>query len=225
MEVIRFLSILVALVGAVSCSNNPELETGEIKTFQVFQKALSQPKKPEVFVDARQLLPRKKVDEFQAPVLYVKLETGQNGTLTLYPGQGVGQTWLGADGATITFDQGVLKASRGMGDDLMGSSSFMPLWTKIKDHETAYIRELNYLTGNNKTSSLLLNCKMKKSEKLEQVEIWDVKFLVRKFTEECFNDHKVVTNIYYLDNYNRVRKSLQYHGETVGYIQTERLDR
>ena len=37
--------------------------------------------------------------------------------LTPIPGQGVGQTWLGADGATITLDKGVLKASRGMGND------------------------------------------------------------------------------------------------------------
>ena len=37
---------------------------------------------------------------------------GQNGTLTPYPGKGIGQTWLGADGATITMEQGVLKASK-----------------------------------------------------------------------------------------------------------------
>ena len=30
-----------------------------------------------------------------------------------YPGQGVGQTWLGADGATITLEQGILTASEG----------------------------------------------------------------------------------------------------------------
>ena len=222
---IKCFIIIVALFAIVSCSNNSELETGEIKIFEVFNKALNQPKKPSVFLDSKQLLPREKVDAIQTPILYVKLETGQNGTLTLYPGQGVGQTWLGADGATITFDQGVLKASRGMGDDLMGSSSFVPQWAKIKDDEITYVRELDYLTGNNKTSTLVLNCTMKKSENQEQIEIWDVKFKVRLFTEVCFSDDKIITNTYYLDTYNRVRKSLQYHSETVGYIQTERLDR
>ena len=222
---IKCFIIIVALFAIVSCSNNSELETGEIKIFEVFNKALNQPKKPSVFLDSKQLLPREKVDAIQTPILYVKLETGQNGTLTLYPGQGVGQTWLGADGATITFDQGILKASRGMGDDLMGSSSFMPQWTKIEDNETAYIRELNYLTGNNKISSLVLNCTIKKDKKREQVDIWDVNFIVRKFTEECLNDRKAITNTYYLDTDNLVRKSLQYHSETVGYIQTMRLDK
>ena len=35
-----------------------------------------------------------------------------------------------ADGATITLERGILKASRGMGNDLMGSTSMLP-WSKI----------------------------------------------------------------------------------------------
>ena len=63
--------------------------------------------KPKIFFDARNLLNRKQIDAADIPVLFVELETGQNGTLTLYPGQGFGQTWLGADGATITLEGGV----------------------------------------------------------------------------------------------------------------------
>ena len=87
--------------------------------------------KPKQLIDARNLINRKQIDAANIPVLFVELASGQNGTLTPYPGQGVGQTWLGADGATITLERGILKASRGMGDDLMGSSSSMPPWSKI----------------------------------------------------------------------------------------------
>ena len=83
------------------------------------------------FIDARYLLSREQVDAAKTPVLFVELASGQNGTLTPYPGQGFGQTWLGADGATITLERGILKASRGMGDDLMGSSVSIPPWSKI----------------------------------------------------------------------------------------------
>ena len=41
----------------------------------------------------------------------------------MYPGQGVGETWLGADGATINLDKGILKATGGMKGDLMGADS------------------------------------------------------------------------------------------------------
>ena len=90
-----------------------------------------QSKQPKQFVNARNLINRAQINAANVPVLFVELASGQNGTLTPYPGQGVGQTWIGADGATVTLERGILKASRGMGDDLMGSFSFMPNWSKI----------------------------------------------------------------------------------------------
>ena len=140
MEVNKFLIISVSILFMVSCSNTPELETGEIKTLAILEQAFQQSNKPKRFIDARLLLTREQVDEAKVPVLFVELPSGQNGTLTPYPGQGIGQTWLGADGATITTDKGVLKASRGMGDDLMGSTSSMPPWSKIKHKSHTYSR-------------------------------------------------------------------------------------
>ena len=97
------------------------------------------------------------------PVLFVGLTSGQNGILTPYPGQGDGQTWLGADGATITLGKGVLKASRGMGDDLMGSSSFMPPWSNIKKKHKLIAAKLPILLGIIKFLSVFLAVILKKS--------------------------------------------------------------
>ena len=128
----KFLACLSFILTLASCSNAPEMETGEIRTLQLLKKAFEGSNKPKRFIDARNLINREQIDAASTPVLFIELESGQNGTLTPYPGQGVGQTWLGADGATVTLERGVLKASRGMGDDLMGSTSSMPLWSKIK---------------------------------------------------------------------------------------------
>ena len=65
-----------------------------------------------------------------APMLFVELKSGQTAPHPL-SWQVIGQTVVAADGATITLERGVLKASRGMGNDLMGSSSSMPAWSKI----------------------------------------------------------------------------------------------
>ena len=119
------LVILATILILTACSNTPDLETGEIKTLHLLKQALDDSNKPKRFIDARNLLSRKQIDAANTPVLFVELASGQNGTLTPYPGQGVGQTWLGADGATITLEQGILTASRGMGDDLMGSQSLV----------------------------------------------------------------------------------------------------
>ena len=218
-----FISILISIL--TSCSNTPELETGEIKILAILEKALLQSNQSKQFIDSRLLLNRKQIDEAEVPVLFIELPSGQNGTLTLYPGKGIGQTWLGADGATITFNKGVLKASRGMGDDLMGSSSSMPTWSKINQKIQIYNREFSYISGNNKILKNVFKCNIRKTNKKEIIKIWDANFKVVKFEENCFNNSLKFKNIYYVDSKDIVRRSSQYHSITIGYILTERLDR
>ena len=168
---------------------------------------------------------RSKIDEAKTPVLFVELKSGQNGTLTPYPGQGVGQTWLGADGATVTMERGILKATRGLGNDLMGSYSSMPQWSKITNTKANYIRELSQMTGDNQIKKHIMNCSIKKNDKKEEINIWAVTFQVTKFEEICNYQDIKIKNTFYLDDLEIVRRSFQYHSETIGYITTERLDR
>ena len=218
-----FFSFLISIL--ISCSNTPELETGEIKLLAILDQEFKRPSQQKEFIDSRLLLTRKQIDEAKVPVLYVELTSGQNGTLTPYPGQGIGQTWLGADGAIITLDRGVLKASRGMGDDLMGSSSSMPSWSKINHKISTFSRELIHLSGNNKISKRIFKCSIEKTGKRKIIEIWGAEFAVKEFNENCSNGTFKIKNTYYLDDRKIVRKSKQYHSDTVGYIVTERLDR
>ena len=216
---------LLFIFALASCSNTTDMETGEIRTLQLLKNVFDKPKGSGVFADARNLLSREQIDAAKTPVLFVELPSGQNGTLTLYPGQGVGETWLGADGATITMDQGILKASRGMGDDLMGSNSSMPRWSQLKQKTKPYKRELVYITGNNKLFARNFDCKLRREEKKEVVKIWKVEFRVTKFEETCNHKSLEIKNTYYLDHQDIVRKSFQYHGNKIGYIITERLER
>ncbi len=220
----KFASIILLIILA-SCSNSPDLETGEIKTLQLLKKAFDKSNKPKQIINARNLINRKQIDAANIPVLFVELASGQNGTLTPYPGQGIGQTWLGADGATITLEKGILKASRGMGDDLMGASSSMPIWTKINKKTQPYIRELAHITGNNKISKRVFNCNIEKTNSAEHIKIWDINFKVDKYEENCFNSNHKFKNIYHVDTQGIVRRSSQYHSDTLGSILLERLDR
>ena len=160
----KTLLINIALILTLSsCTNTPERETGEIKTLQVLKQAFEERNRSKIFIDSRTLLSREKINAANIPVLFVELKSGQNGTLTPYPGQGIGQTWLGADGATITMERGILKASRGMGDDLMGSYSSMPSWSKIDKGITTYQRQLIYTSGNNEILKHSFECNIEKS--------------------------------------------------------------
>ena len=221
----KFFVSLTFILILCSCSNAPETETGEIRTLKLINAAFEGSRKPTQFIDARKLINRKQIDAANIPVLFVELTSGQNGTLTPYPGEGVGQTWLGADGATITLERGILKASRGMGDDLMGSSSSMPPWSNITKKTELYNRELNYITGNNKISRLVFNCDIEKTGREEQIEIWGITLKAAKFEEQCSNGSLMLKNVYHVDTRRIVRRSLQYHSKTLGYILIERLDR
>ena len=221
----KFLVSLALIFILSSCSNAPEMETGEIRTLQLLKKAFTSSNINKQFIDARNLINREQIDAANIPVLFVELASKQNGTLTPYPSPGVGETWLGADGATVTLDRGVLKASRGMGDDLMGSTSSMPNWSKINEETKTYSRELNYVTGNNKISKRIFTCNIEKTSSGELLKIWDIDFKVDKFNEKCINKRLSFKNIYHIDTQGIVRRSLQYHSDTLGYILLERLDR
>lgn len=221
----KFLASLTLIIVLTSCSNAPETETGEIRTLQLLKEAFDSSDKPKRFIDARSLISRKQIDLANTPVLFVELASGQNGTLTPYPGQGVGQTWLGADGATITLTRGILKASRGMGNDLMGSSTVIPPWSKINKKTGAYSRELGHITGNNKVSKRVFICDIEKTSSGDLIKIWDVNFKVEKFEEQCFNESLAFKNTYQVDPQGIIRRSTQYHSETLGSILIERLDR
>ena len=222
---IKLLLRITLILTLSCCSNTSELETGEIKTLKLIKETFKKPSNSKQFIDARKLLSREQIDSAKIPVLFVELPSGQNGTLTKYPGQGVGQTWLGADGATITLEQGVLKASRGMGNDLMGSSYFTPPWSNPGNEITAYKRHVSYINGDNKISITVWECFMEKSNQKEKLKIWNVDFFVIKFEEHCNKNDIRIVNTYYLDKQNTVRKSIQYHSDTIGYITIERLDR
>ena len=97
----KFLVNLSLIVIIASCSNAPDTETGEIRTLQLLKEAFDNSNKYNQFIDARNLIKREQIDAASVPILFVELASAKR--YRTYPGQGVGQTWLGADGAAVTL--------------------------------------------------------------------------------------------------------------------------
>ena len=218
-----FCSLVIAIVTLCACSNSSDFETGEIKAIKMLKETWLSSRAQRVLLDTRDVVTRKKINDANIPVLFVELENGQNGTLTLYPGQGVGETWLGADGATITLRNGILKATRGMKNDLMGGTSSMPSWSEIKE-SISYKRIMFYLDGNNKITKRNFTCQIEKNTSEINIIIFDAPFRVIEYSEACVSDVGEIKNFYLVDTGGIVRKSLQYHGPALGYLDIERLD-
>ena len=216
--------VILAFTTLIACSNSSDFETGEIKAIKVLREALITRNSSTILLDTRKVISLKKIDDAKIPVLFVELENGQNGTLTLYPGKGIGETWLGADGATITLQNGIIKATRGMRSDVMGSASSLSPWSEVTD-TSEYSRQISYLGGDNQTYSKSFSCVIKKYNKKTSIIIFDIPFDVQKYVESCMSNTEKINNIYFIDSNNIVRRSKQYHGPALGYLLIERLER
>ena len=221
---IRNLTLLASLCGLLACGNSLELESGETRFIKLVQSEIKKSSEPEAKVDARKIVTRSMIDTAKVPVLFSEIERGQNGTMLQYPGTGVGQTWLGADGSTITLENGILKATRGVGDDLMGSEISRHIeWENLR--RSHYIRKLAYLREANQIKIFTYECTMRDTQKRGAVEIFDAQFDVKHLKETCEGNGPEFTNDYWIGAGGLVRKSRQYHGEKIGYMTLERLDR
>lgn len=225
MEVIKFIAqSLLILLMISGCNNSTTFESDHITTLKLISKALENESNNKVYTDARKIVTRKMIDEANMPLLFVELPSGQNGTLWEYPGDGIGATWIGVDGATITFDKGILIASRGMGDDVMSGHTEMPSWDSIGKIKN-YNRSLSYLHLDNKIFTRNLNCVIEKEKSSVMLTIFEANFLTNRYSEICTDIFGEISNIYFVDSKMILRKSKQYHSDTIGYIVTERAEK
>ena len=99
----------------------------------------------------------------------------------------------------------------------------MPILSGKKE-PTSYRRQLFYLDGNNKIIERNFTCQIEKNTSEINIIIFDAPFRVREYSEACVSDADKINNIYLVDTGGIVRKSLQYHGPALGYLDIERLD-
>lgn len=223
MEIMRLIVSILSLIALSACGNSTELETGETKVLKIIKDKLDAPSDATAYIDARKIVSRDIIDGVGVPILFVEIDRGQNGTMTQYPGVGVGQTWLGVDGSTIALDNGFLKATRGIGDDLMGSEISLAIdWNDLK--EISYKRRMAYLRFDNKMLINEYSCTLKDMKNLETINLFDADFSVNHMQESCSGEAGSFVNDYYIDTEGLVRNSRQYHGEKIGYMTIARID-
>ena len=126
---------------------------------------------------------------------------GQNGTVA---------TWQTVDRITLSFDRGVLVASRGLGFDLMGADADPTRAALAGQVSEIYRRKMRYLTGDNHSTWLTAGCSMRAAGTEEGL---------RRFEESCKARGNSYTNIYLLDGAGRVVTSRQWLSPELGYIE------
>jgi hypothetical protein len=126
------------------------------------------------------------------------------------------QTWLSADGATITLEQGFLTSAKGFGSGLMSSdvtqSRRMILASKRGNVERIH----SFLNGNDQMELHAYECEVIPSDQ-ENIFLGGVPVSSQKVEESCHGMAASFTNIYWIRQ-GKVLQSSQWTGNFLGNL-------
>ena len=174
-------------------------------------------------IDSRPLMTREIIENLDVSLLFVEKEDGRNGSLIPYPGTKDLQIWMGADGSTLTFKGPFLSATRGLGADLMGSST--PIETTISSLINAgvYSRSYQEIGLDDQIIRTSYECNMVRSHLDKTVEVFGETHSTKTYEETCKNQNKVIHNTYSFADDSFPLKSVQFVSSGIGYLSIELL--
>lgn len=150
-----------------------------------------------------------------ARLIAVLPSRGATATLAIEAVNGTVTTWRTADNVTLSFDDGVLVSTRGLGFDLMGAGA-EKTWAALAGGDAGpYRRQYRYLDGENHTAYVTAGCTMHD----RGVEVVGGRSL-RRHDEVCETFRFAFTNVFWRDGAGRVQRSRQWIGPEIGHVET-----
>lgn len=218
----RLILLIFSLLLFIGCDNEIEFTSPEIKVLRQVSNVL---KVADTNTKQRKkkIITRESVNRASNPILFFEKSDGLTGTLALFPGQNLEETWYSSDGVTISLFNGELIATRGLGNDVM--NTIIPRSTFYDERlSSTYLKTINFLTSDNKIQNISLNCTMSRSNDVKSIEIYEIIHQISKFIELCSNEEYSIENKLWQDLEGNTLKSVQWHSKTHGYISFTRLN-
>lgn len=164
-------------------------------------------------------LTRAKIADVKAPLMRVKVErAGATGLMTPMHLSATGEViWRTADGVSMTIEDGLLVATRALGDDLMSAT------TPIVQASGSGTRIHSYLDGDDSTYQVVYRCDF--SAAPAEVVVLERLYRATRYEERCRAQDRPssFTNEYWVDGGGKLRKSRQFVSDRVGYVTLEQL--
>ncbi|WP_319825137.1 YjbF family lipoprotein [Thalassovita sp.] len=177
-------------------------------------------------VSPAQLVTRQQLEQVRTPLLFAQLESAQT-YATMVPAGKNGDvvTWQSGDHRALSLQQGVVVATRGLGDDLMGSDAdgvVAMLHGRATGQE--YTRVHSYLDGEYQPKFQSFRCRQDAAT-VQNLEIVKEIHVVTRIEESCFSPDGGMANTYWVGSDGTVWKSRQWISPVLGYMETELLVR
>lgn len=138
------------------------------------------------------------------------VRAGENGTRV---------TWVNPNNISMTVENGIVVATRGLPRDLMGAD-VSQTWAAIQAGGGNSQRTHEFLTDLDGISTELLQCRIA-SEVPETIERLQKTLNSVRFEEQCTGDALGFTNIYWVNRDGQMLRSLQAISPDAGYLQID----
>lgn len=191
----------------------------------VLMTSLSACARPGPLPDPRLLVNRAQIDQSPKPLLLSKVDTlGGGGTMIVLARRDGVVTWRTADFVTFSYRDGLLLATRGLGYDLMSADVSGTHAALVGEPKQDYARFATYLGPNDETLFRAFRCNMRNVGS-DLVRSFDISFPAIRMEETCTSTGLQITNRYWIAPGGGVRRSLQWVGPELGYLETEQISR
>ncbi len=129
------------------------------------------------------------------------------------------KTWMSPDGISVTTQDGIVVATRGLGDDLMGADVDGVL-SAIRNGGTVQ-RTHAFLSGEDQIIRPTLTCTYKKDAD-QTITILGQNIATTRMAEDCENAQIAFKNYYWLANSGEIVQTQQWISYGVGHLATQR---
>jgi len=166
-------------------------------------------------------LTRDMIEPIQVPLYLARLESrGAQGLLFPIGENGADVTWVTADHITVIIRDGVIRATRGLGEDLMSAST--PDSAEIAAAAGVTQREYYHIGPDEQTIRRKYTCDLHDLG-AEDIVLLGQHYNAHHISESCHGAGQSFVNEYWFDAGGQMRKSVQWVSQTVGFLELQKL--
>lgn len=171
--------------------------------------------------NARRLPPlsNKALAAAKKPLIYTRIEdSGGEARLSLFGENRSVLTYMSPDRVSLSYDNGLLIATRGLPGDLM-VADLRGVQAALSGKSMRYTRIFKHLDGEGQSTTLNFTCTIN-SLGSQEIEIAGRALPLSGYRESCSGSHGTFTNQLWRDRTGVIRVSKQWSGPLPGYIET-----
>ena len=213
-------TFLIFFLFCLSCSSDDIIRSEKTSFYNIYKNVIIREQSHTVsnVSSEKTSHDRKWLSQFRQPIVLLSSSDGKRqATLVALGNYKNKLTWVSRDGISVSFEDGVLIATRGYSQDLMESNhenlnNLLNLTSKTRN------KTYRYLNGQNEYEDIKFSCSIS-VKKNTTSQILDLRLKTTELTEVCKSKKNSHTNLYYLlPGTKIVLKSKQWISQNNGYI-------